>query len=123
MPNHLLSTQPGTLSLPLCGKVRNELDQMVSLDVISPVSDPSPWCAGMVVAPKSSGQVRRICVDLKHLNECMQREFHPLPRVEETLAQLVGAQIFTRLDANSGFWQIPLARTSCLLTTFITPFG
>ena len=56
-------------------------------------------------------------------NESVQREFHPLPRVEETLAQLTGAQVFSKLDANSGFWQIPLATKSHLLTTFITPFG
>jgi len=76
----------------------------------------------MVVVPKPSGKVR-ICVDLKHLNECVLREYHPLLRVEETLAQLSGAQVFTKLDANSGFWQIPLARNSRVLTTFITPFG
>ena len=60
---------------------------------------------------------------LKHLNESVQREFHPLPRVEETLTQLTGAQVLSKLDANSGFWQIPLATKSRLLTTFITPFG
>ena len=27
------------------------------------------------------------------------------------------------LDANSGFWQIPLSQMSIPLTTFITPFG
>ena len=88
--------------LPLCSKVQKELRRMESLGVISPVSEPSPWCSGMVVVPKPSGQVR-ICVDLKRLNECVQREFHPLPHVEETLAQLTGAQVFTKLDANSGF--------------------
>ena len=31
--------------------------------------------------------------------------------------------MFSRLDANSGFWQIPLSDHSRLLTTFITPFG
>ena len=31
--------------------------------------------------------------------------------------------MFTKLDANSGFWQIPLSNNSALLTTFITPFG
>ena len=49
----------------------------------------------------------------------MKRERHPLPAVDQTLAQ----QLFTKLDANSGFWQIPLAPASSLLTTFITPFG
>ena len=74
------------------------------------------------MVPKPSGDVR-ICVDLKPLNEGVLREFHRLPKVEETLGQLNGATIFSKLDANSGFWQIPLARKSKLLTTFITPFG
>ena len=31
--------------------------------------------------------------------------------------------MFSKLDANSGFWQIPLDPESRLLTTFLTPFG
>jgi len=76
--------------LPLCSKVHDELKRMEAMGVISPVSEPSPWCSGMVVIPKPSGQVR-ICVDLKHLNQNVQREYHPLPCVKETLAQLTGA--------------------------------
>ena len=64
-----------------------------------------------------------ICVDLKPLNECVLREVYPLPRVDEILAQLAGSRVFSKLDANSGFWQIPLAPSSRLLTTFVTPFG
>ncbi len=51
------------------------------------------------------------------------RERHILPAVEQTLAQVTGARYFSKLDANSGFWQIPLAKESSLLTTFITPAG
>lgn len=76
----------------------------------------------MVIVPKKSGAVR-ICVDLKPLNESVLREVHPIPKVDETLAQLAGGRVFSKLDANSGFWQIPLAEESCRLTTFITPFG
>ena len=70
--------------LPLRSKVRDELKHMESMSVIPPVSKPLPWCSGMVVVPKPYGQVR-ICVDLKHLNQNVQQEFHPLPCVEETL--------------------------------------
>ena len=42
---------------------------------------------------------------------------------ELELAQLSEAAVFSKLDANSGFWQIPLDEESHLLTTFITPYG
>ena len=71
---------------------------------------------------QANGKVR-ICVDLSKLNESVKRERHPLPVVEQTLAQSAGAKLFMKLDANSEFWQIPLALASSLLTTFITPFG
>ena len=51
----------------------------------------------------------------------MQREAHP--SVEQTLAQIGGAKHFTKLDANSGYWQIELDPESAKLMTFITPFG
>ena len=76
----------------------------------------------MVVVPKANGKVR-ISVDLTHLNNSVCRERHPLPAVEQTMAQLAGAKIFSKLDANSGVWQIPLSQESIPLTTFITPFG
>ena len=51
------------------------------------------------------------------------REVHPVPKIDDLLAQLSGATIFSKLDANSGFWQIPLEKESRPLTTFITPMG
>ena len=95
---------------------------MQALGVISPINEPSPWCARMVAIPKPSGDVQ-ICVDLKLLTKGVLREFHPLPKVKDTLAQLTGATVFTKLDASSGFWQILLARKSRVLTTHITPFN
>ena len=108
--------------LPLRPKVAQELERMESAGVISKVDQPTPWCAGMVVVPKKNGSIR-ICVDLKPFNTSVLCEVHPLPSVDDTLAQLSGAKVFSKLDANSGFWQVPLSRSSHLLTTFITPFG
>ena len=116
-----LST-PRRVAIPLMKRVRQELTRMEKMGVISKISQPTEWCAGMVVVPKTNGRVR-ICVDLTRLNESVKRERHPLPAVDQILAQLAGAKLFTKLDANSGFWQVPLAPASSLLTTFITPFG
>ena len=113
---------PRRVAIPLLTSVRKELTRMEELGVIFPVNQPTDWCAGMVVVPKANGKVR-ICVDLTKLNESVCRERHLLPSVEQTLGQIAGAKIFTKLDANSGFWQIPLSRESALVTTFITPFG
>ena len=110
------------MPLPLKEETEKELERMEQLGVISKVSEPTEWCAGMIVVPKESGKVR-ICVDMKPLNESVLREFHPLPKVDTTLAQLAGAKLFSKIDANSGFWQIPLSPESRLLTTFITPWG
>ena len=86
------------------------------------VDEPTDWCSGMVLVPKSADRVR-ICVDLGKLNESVLRERVMLPSVEHTLAQLTRAKYFSTLDANSGFWQVILAKASRKLTTFITPYG
>ena len=92
---------------------------MESFGVISQVDVPTEWCAAMFAVPKKTDSLR-ICVDLRLLNECIPRKVHPLPKVDVTLTSLFGAQVFSKLDANSGFWQIPLSKESRLLTTFIT---
>ena len=65
----------------------------------------------------------RICVDLTKLNENVKRKNFPLPTTDHLLAKLSGATVFITRDCNSCFHQIPLAKESQQLTTFITPFG
>ena len=76
----------------------------------------------MVVVPKKNGNIC-ICIDLKPLNKSVLREMHLIPHVDENLPQLFSPAVFSRLDANGGFWQIPLAEKARHHTTFITPFG
>ena len=76
------------------------------------MDEPTEWCAPMVVVPKKDGKFES-ALKMKPLNECVLREVHPLPKVDETLDQLSGANIFSKLDTNSGLWQIPLAKTKC----------
>ena len=117
-----LLSVPRKVYLPLYDETKKELNRMLETGVISRVDTPTEWCAPMVVAPKGNGKVR-LCIDLTALNRYVKRENHPLPSVDITLAKLSGAKLFTKLDANSGFWQTPLAEESRHLTTFITPWG
>ena len=94
---------PRNVPIPLREKVKQELLRMEHLGVISRVTEPTPWCAAMVVVPKPSGSVR-ICIDFRPLNESVMREVHPMPTIDVTLAQLNGAKDFSKLDTNSGFW-------------------
>ena len=61
-----LGEMEGEYEIRLKDEVKEELRRMQELGVISPVTEPTDWCAGLVVVPKSDGRVR-ICVDLtKH---------------------------------------------------------
>ncbi|XP_064483051.1 uncharacterized protein K02A2.6-like [Ornithodoros turicata] len=115
-------SSPRRVPLPLYQKTKEELQRMEKLGVITPVMEPTAWCAPMVTVPKKSGGIR-LCIDFTQLNRYVLREFHPIPSVEHSLAMLKNAKVFSKLDANSGFWQIPLSEQSKHLTTFITPFG
>ena len=81
---------PRRIPIPLLPKVKEELQRMEKLGVISRISEPTDWCAGIVVVLKPNGRVR-ICVDLTKLNESVCRERHILPSVEQILAQLSGS--------------------------------
>ncbi|KAK7114087.1 hypothetical protein V1264_000209 [Littorina saxatilis] len=102
---------PRRIPLPMQQKVKNKLKRLEELDVIRPVTTPTEWCAPIVVVPKANDKVR-VCVDLTKLNESVRRENFPLPTTDELLSQLAGATLFSKLDCNSGFHQIPLADES-----------
>ena len=114
---------PYRVSQPRLPIAINQLDDMESKGIISKVTVPTDWCSGMVQVPKEDPTQIRICADLTKLNQAVKRDTHPSSSVESTLAKISGAKFTSTLDANSGYYQIPLEHDSRLLTTFITPFG
>ncbi|UYV71909.1 K02A2.6-like [Cordylochernes scorpioides] len=113
---------PRRVPIPLMEKLKTRLEELEKAGIIAQVNVATEWCAPTVIAGKPNGDIR-LCVDLSRLNEHVQREVHPMQVVEHMLGQLGEARFFSKLDANSGFHQIPLSPDCQHLTTFITPFG
>lgn len=107
----------------LRGKIKTELERMENLKVIEKVEEPSQWVSSMVTVVKPGKDKVRICLDPKDLNNAIEREHYPMKTIEEVVARMPNAKVFSTLDANSGYWQIPLDEESSKLCTFQTPFG
>jgi hypothetical protein len=89
-----------------------ELQRMKELDVIEPAE--GPWTSPDVLIPKPDGSVR-FCVDYRRRNAVITTNYlvvlttkvsYAFTRVYDSLDSLGGAQYFSTLDANSGYWQI-----------------
>ena len=102
--------------------LRYELDGLVDLKVIIPVTEPTEWCSQISVQTKKSGRLR-ICTDPRPLNEVLQRETYPLPTIDDLLPELANAKVFSKVDLSNGYWHCELDEGSSLLTTFVTPYG
>ncbi|XP_031333730.1 uncharacterized protein K02A2.6-like [Photinus pyralis] len=102
--------------------LEKELKRMVDLGVIIRISEPTAWVNSIVITTKKNGNLR-ICLDPRNLNKAIKRSHYPFPNIDSVTSKLANACFFSTLDANSGFWTIPLDDQSSKLCTFITPFG
>ena len=83
--------------------------------------EPTDWVNSMVAVVKPNKL--RICIDPRDLNEAIRREHFPMTTIEEVVADMPQAKVFSVLDATSGYWQAKLDEASSKLCTFNTPFG
>ena len=91
-------------------EVSTELQRMTSIGIITPVKRPTPWVSSITYARKKSGDIR-ICLDPKDLNKAIRRPHY-------TTRTLDDVNIFSKLDARSGYWSVILSEESSYLTTF-----
>ena len=92
-----------------------EISKMLEHGVIEPAT--SEWASPIVFVPKKDG-TKRFCVDYRRLNAVTSPDAYPLPRIDDCIDSLGDAVIFTTLDANAGYWQIPVAPEDRDKTTF-----
>jgi len=85
--------------------------------VSGPGLSPVEWASPAVMVPKPDGSVR-FCIDYRKLNLMTVKDAYPIPRMDECIDSLGDARVFSTLDCNAGYWQIPVAEEDKHLTAF-----
>ena len=95
--------RPRRVPIHLQDTVKEEIEKMMTLNIIEPSM--SPWAAPVVLVKKKDNSYR-FCVDYRLLNEVTRKDAYPLPRIDENLEALHGSTWFSTMDMASGYWQV-----------------
>ena len=74
-------------------ELKEVLDDLCMNSIIVP-TESSLWVSPIVVARKKSGEIR-LCADLRSLNKNIVVDCHPIPKIQELLANLGSAKVFS----------------------------
>jgi hypothetical protein len=80
----------------------------------------SPWCCLFV---DKKDKTRHMCVDYRPLNVVTVKNKYPLSRIDRLFDQLIGAQVFSKIDLRSSYHQIKIREEDILKNAFSTRYG
>lgn len=94
---------PRRVPFALMAPLKEKLTDLERKGIIKKVTEPTAWVSSLVLVRKASGKLR-VCIDPTNLNTAIQRHHYPTPSIEEVMADLKDAKVFSVLDAKDGFW-------------------
>ena len=112
---------PRRVPLALKEQIKEELQRMEDTGVVVKQKEPTDWVNSLVTVIKP--EKIRVCIGPRDLNRAIKREYYPMKTIENVVAEMPDAKVFSALDATSGYWQLKLDEESSKLCTFNTPFG
>ena len=106
---------------PLYPEVKHYREDLLNRNFIR--KSTSPYSSSVVCVRKKDGGMR-LCVDYRELNKKTIQDRHSIPRIQETLDNLVGGNAwFSTLDRGKAYHQGFVSPESQPLTAFATPWG
>lgn len=114
--------KPRSIPFALKNKVDEQLDRLINLGILVPVSF-SEYGTPIVPVLKENGKIK-IAGDFScTLNKVLKIDKYPLPRIEEVFAKLGGGEHYSKIDLSNAYNQFELTDSSQNLTTINTPKG
>ena len=104
--------------------LKSELDRMLKLGVIHKlhINEATDWVHNLVLARKPNGKLC-VCLDPHAINKALRFNIHNAKTFPDITSKVKSVKYVSKIDANSGFWTLPMDIASKLLTTFNTPWG
>ena len=96
-------------------QIQVQIQDMLNKGIIEESSN--PWLAPVVIVSKKSDEIR-LCVDYRQLNKQTSKDVYPLPLPDEVQDCLAGSAIFSTLDLQNGYWQMPVNEADIPKTAF-----
>jgi hypothetical protein len=115
-----ISKRPYQMPPAELAELKKQLQELLDKGFISPST--SPWgCLALFV--KKKDESLWLCIDYRPLNAVTIRNKYPLPRIDVLFDQLVGANVFSKIDLRSGYHQIKIRASDIPKTAFSTRYG
>ena len=127
--------RPRKVPVHLQDAFHEEVEQLVKIDVLEKVTEPTEWVNSFVIVEKvidssnadSPNHVIKksicLCIDPKDLNEALEREPYYSRTIDELISMFAGAKVFTIVDMDKGYWQVVLHPESRKLTYMAFDIG
>ena len=115
---------PSQIPQVLANPLKQEIERMLSLGVIRKldINKATDWCHNLVLVHKPNGKLR-VCLDPRTINKALRFNIHNVRKFQDVMSSIRKITKVSKIDANSGFWTLPMNSQSQLLTTFNTPLG